>query len=368
MKSVSEELQKLIKWKHFCDFHAICMAELDPGLKRFLTATMDEVRTSTSTRVALSILKIMGLSDAGNFREAVLRRELLGTIAYPRQRDHSSHTLYNYLLGWYFVRHCPKLEVALTDEFKKRGVPHTSVKPFQTKLNYFGCVWQYASLLHDIGYAFEGGLSSVAFEDSIKQAEIGARVAREYFNRQAWLDHDIDVEVKRSKLVNLLNTNLRPPAFDKTSSLAEIANELRSVGDLTGLMHYVVTELDDLNKSSASRSANLAQFTGDAFDLWTDHYEFFDNTNMARRIQSVRKIFNRYMDRGMPGPNIRLLDHGVCGGLLQLLASTYHYRLSTQQHSSLPRLDRNSLIIFLLALAIGGRCFGGLELCGERPP
>src|SRR5262249_23633828 len=158
----------LLGWKHFCDFHAGCIADLERGLKRFLTATMDEVRTSTSTQVSLLILHIVGLSDAGKFREAVLRRELLGTIAYPRQRDHSSHTLYNYLLGWYFLRSCPKLRAALTDQLRKRGVPHAHIRPFATTFQYFGYVWLYASLLHDIGYAFEGGLSSMALDDSSK--------------------------------------------------------------------------------------------------------------------------------------------------------------------------------------------------------
>jgi hypothetical protein len=48
---------------------------------------------------------------------------------------------------------------------------------------------------------------------------------------------------------------------------------------------------------------------------------------MARRFRSLRKVFDGLIDSGLPGADVRLLDHGVCGGLLQLLASTYYYRL-----------------------------------------
>jgi hypothetical protein len=47
---------------------------------------------------------------------------------------------------------------------------------------------------------------------------------------------------------------------------------------------------------------------------------------MAARINSLRKVFNVLIDEGIPD-RVRLLDHGVCGGLLQLLATTYYYRL-----------------------------------------
>jgi len=117
---------------------------------------MDEVRITTSNRAALEVLKTIGLGDFALFREAVLRRELTGEIAYVNQRDHSSHTLYNYLLGWYFFIQSGRLKKALAEEFNKRGVPDSTF-PFTDYSTYFGCIWQYVSLLHDIGYMFEGG-------------------------------------------------------------------------------------------------------------------------------------------------------------------------------------------------------------------
>jgi hypothetical protein len=101
MRVVPEELATLLSQPDFAAFHHECGTEFPEEVRRFLRATMDEVRLSTSSKVALNVLGTIGLTDAAKFREAVLRRELLGTIAYDKQRDHSSHTIYNYLLGWY---------------------------------------------------------------------------------------------------------------------------------------------------------------------------------------------------------------------------------------------------------------------------
>src|ERR1700730_1626740 len=109
MKTVPNELATLSSQSEFKEFHSRCDVKFTNHLERFLTATMDEVRLTTSNRAVLEVLKTIGLADFAQFREAVLRRELSGTIAYEKQRDHSSHTLYNYLLGWYFFAHSDKL-------------------------------------------------------------------------------------------------------------------------------------------------------------------------------------------------------------------------------------------------------------------
>ena len=151
MKHVPIELGDLTNWVPFREYHAACGATFDDDLKRFLNATMDEVRTSASTRLAISILDIIGISDFGLFRDAVLRRELTGTIVYAKQRDHSSHTVYNYLLGWYFYRHCSIFADALAVEFQRRGVGRAKgLEPFSSDRRYFGAVWKYVTILHDI--------------------------------------------------------------------------------------------------------------------------------------------------------------------------------------------------------------------------
>ena len=317
MKTIPKELDTLISQREFKKYHRPCDPKFKDHVKRFLTATMDEVRTTTSNRVALEVLKRIGLGDFDLFRKAVLRRELTGEIAYENQRDHSSHTLYNYLLGWYFFIYSGKLKKALTKEFDKRGIPRTTF-PFNDYSTYFGCVWQYVSLLHDIGYMFEGGLSTVGF-DSNTQAQHGARVAEEYFNRSVLQDYDTN----RGALTKELGEELVPPAFAAIDTLGKISSELQNIGNLNQLLEQVAVALDNTSVPKPIP----ADYSENGFDLWSKYYDCFDNRRMALRFRSLRKVFDGLIDSGLPKKNVRLLDHGVCGGLLQLLASTYYYRL-----------------------------------------
>jgi hypothetical protein len=330
MKAVPSELAELLNRRSFKNYHKPCGSEFDNDVKRFLESTMDEVRTSTSNRIARSILHIIDIRDFGLFRKSVLRRELTGTIAYPRQRDHSSHTLYNYLLGWYFFLNSKLLRKVLDEQFAKRAVGRRGSRwPFPSPDEYFGCIWQYVSLLHDIGYMFEGGLPSLGFRESTKQAAIGVRAARDYFHRQVWIDCNFDVPYLRATLLSLLGEALRPPSFKECDTLGEIASELQFVGsDVSELEEPVRRELDALGISA--RQPLFDEFSSDAFELWARHYERFDNRRMAQRILSLRNVFNGLIDDGLPGIDLRLLDHGVCSGLLLIMATTYYYRLYVQ--------------------------------------
>jgi hypothetical protein len=328
MNPVQTELQDLLNWKEFTAHHAKCGATFGGDLTGFLAATMDEVRISKSNRVVRSIMSLIEIKDFGLFRKSVLLRELTATIAYPKQRDHSSHTLYNYLLGWYIYRYSGPMKAALEAEFKKRGVGAPGAEwPFESDTSFFGCIWQYVSLLHDIGYMFEGGLPSLAFRGSNEQAAIGARAARDYFNREIWLESNLEVPAVRSKLFAKLGNSLEPPKFDEVETLADIGNQLRFLGENLGALKAPVSESLRALGLGESTHPDFSELSSDAFELWTENYTSFGNTGMAARIQSMRRVFNGLIDEGLPGSGVRLLDHGVCSGLLLLLATTYYYQL-----------------------------------------
>jgi hypothetical protein len=322
MKTIPVELETLLANAAFKKYHRQCDGKFLDHLRRFLTATMDEVRITTSNRAALEILKTIGLADFALFRDAVLRRELTAEIAYPNQRDHSSHTLYNYLLGWYFYIHSTTVRNALAQEFTKRNVP-SSHYPFTDEATFFGCVWQYVSLLHDVGYMFEGGLSTLSFKPN-EQAKIGAEVAQQYFTRSVPQDYATD----QHTIAKDLGEELSPPKFE-VGSLGKISHELEAVGNLKSLLEHVIVALDHTDVPKPDSAA----FTANGFDLWTQYYECFGNRKMAQRVRSLRKVFNAIVDRGLPGAGVRLIDHGVAGGLIQLLASTYYYRLHAAARS-----------------------------------
>ena len=331
------ELETLLSDANFVGSHGDCGAEFSENLRRFLHSSMDEVRTIVSSKVALSILDTIGISDFGQFREIVLRRELHRAIAYPKQRDHSSHTIYNYLLGWYFYSHCKELRESLDAEFAKRGVSEFADWPFNSACRYFGCVWQYASILHDVGYMFEGGILTSDFQNSVEQAEIGARVVRDYFNRQLWIDYDIDSFAARAKFISILTNRVDPPKFRNLDSLGEIADELRDLGDLDLLLTYVRGEFE--GKDSPIGPV-LSNFSGDAFELWIDHYERFQHLEMCKRINCVRQVFNGLIDKGLPGLGVRLLEPRCVRGAASV----------ARHHLLLPNLCRCSAVWIAAAL------------------
>jgi hypothetical protein len=119
--------------------------------------------------------------------------------------------------------------------------------------------------------------------------------------------------------------------------LGDIADELRTVGSLGDLVEAVSVACDKAGVLKHHKP-NERTFLSDGFELWAHHYEKFGNPGMAERVRQARNAFNRIIDTGLPGPGIRLLDHGVCGGLLQLVASTYYYRLrATAEKAPSPR-------------------------------
>jgi hypothetical protein len=52
---------------------------------------------------------------------------------------------------------------------------------------------------------------------------------------------------------------------------------------------------------SAGRRPSFDELSSDAFELWAQHYERFDNLGMAKRMRSMRKVFNGLIDEGLPG-------------------------------------------------------------------
>lgn len=71
-------------------------------LQKFLRSSMDEVRLKHARRFSQVTMEIYDVADADHFRQGLLRREAGQSMAYPAQRDHSAHTVNNWLLGWFF--------------------------------------------------------------------------------------------------------------------------------------------------------------------------------------------------------------------------------------------------------------------------
>lgn len=126
-------------------------------IPRFLDARMDQVRIYHALHASRALLETVRAGEAFAFQEAVLAKERSKEIAYHSQRDHTCHTLNNFILGWYIYENSAPLRKSFSEVFEKRkfGIG----RPDHIR---FAAVWIYVSLLHDIGYIFEGDFSKPA--------------------------------------------------------------------------------------------------------------------------------------------------------------------------------------------------------------
>jgi hypothetical protein len=118
-------------------------------LESFLDATTDSVRLVRASKASREILHEYDMDEMEDLRSAVQASELLRVIPYPRQTDHSAHTLYLYLLGIYLFFACAPLRARIAEFLNEEDKSPTLVARFLFQ-------WAFASLLHDIGYIFHG--------------------------------------------------------------------------------------------------------------------------------------------------------------------------------------------------------------------
>ena len=201
MISTSEEFKRYFS-KDGADYPGVKNA-----IERFLRSSMDEVRLRRARETAISILKVADLADHDMFREGVFKREVSGAIAYDGQRDHAAHTLNNWLLGWYIYSNCPKVRAEFVAAITRR---HWS-GAFGAD-EFFGHTWLYASLLHDVGYLFEGNLSANDPSTQSHQVETGVRVVNDYFVSGVWIGEAFRSTGRRRQL--LAQLNFQAPRLD----------------------------------------------------------------------------------------------------------------------------------------------------------
>jgi hypothetical protein len=110
------------------------------------SARSDIRRIFKAQAVARPILMTHDFNDIMVLREKVAEQELRRLITYTKQRDHTAHTVYLYLLGIWFFDHASAVKNAI---IKRVGGTEKEA------CEWFLFQWMFASLLHDIGYAFK---------------------------------------------------------------------------------------------------------------------------------------------------------------------------------------------------------------------
>lgn len=320
MNHISKELADYVSNSKSLIIKTVAVSNLGKKVSEFLDARMDEIRLFKAGSLVLEVLKETDYDDMEFFREGVLKRESSGVISYQGQRDHSAHTLYNWLLGWYIYEHNAEVRKQMSDHISSRrrwdNQQHDEVV-------FFSHVWQFTSLLHDIGYIFEGNIASTDANTRSDQAEIGMRVTKDYLESKFWMSFGFSSMHERYQLKEKLN--LKYPEIKHDLSIVEIADYLCSLGKLDELHSNVRHQL--INRCKYGNDALQDVLHGDAFDLWIANYEYYEQSGMAIRFKALREIFETLLFNGIKGFGVRVLDHGVCGGLLQLLISTRYYNI-----------------------------------------
>ena len=319
MKSLVNELWDTLEALEDSVYYHILGTTNREHIRKFLFSTMDEVRLRYARTCTKEILKTTDIEDADHFRQGLLRREISRDVAYAKQRDHSAHTLHNYLMGWYLFENCPLIRSKIDAHFLRRDWPNYGGM-------YFMNLWPFVSVLHDVGYLFEGAIGPLSNEIQSKQVSIGAEVAHDYFNHRFWIINESDSIYDRSRIRELANVT----ELDFSNhSMAAVSDALRSVGNLEQLRSAA-----NLERAANEKPVHEPDYLGtknglpgDAFDLWQRHYEYYGLPSMADRIKAVRVVFDSLMREGLGDTGIRILDHGVCGGLLLLLYSTFYFRV-----------------------------------------
>ena len=295
-------------------------------LERFFNARMDEVRLWQASQYGHEVLGLTDLEDFDHFRRGVLRREVSGEVSYPKQRDHSAHTLYNYLLGWYFYSKSDLVREEMHRAFGRRQFQQVDFD------KVFADVWAFTSLLHDIGYLFEGGLEALSSETQSNQIRIGGEVSQEYFSHQFWTHLGLSAVDDREALRK--QSGVEIPELERRT-MTGLAYSLRSLGQLEPLRKSICTFAKCAKSPIKSPIDQQEGLASDAFELWKKNYEYFTDPNnpgnaqqMVKRIEHLETVFLALMQEGIPGSGVRVLDHGVCSGLLLLLAATFYFRVA----------------------------------------
>lgn len=269
--------------------------ELTAAITRLLQARTDVTRLLCAERVARLVLIRNDLTELTQVRSALARQELRGLISYPKQRDHTAHTVFLYLLGVWFYDNVPRIRSAITDA----GL---STIDFLDQ-------WVIASLLHDVGY--------ILYDLSADTRRDRRRLDEMY--TAAWVDSQIAGPARaafrqaQDEWSRRFRNAVLPFAGLEARSLPSAINQLASapwLGDLDP--SWQTSDLLDLLEFQAPNTGFLRQYTAE----------------VARS--------------GYGGTN-PCLDHAVGSAIILLRYCTYWYWLQTRVPPDLASVANTNL-------------------------
>jgi hypothetical protein len=257
----------------------------------FLSASTDASRLVAAEKCAWFPLMRNDLSEMAKVRNEVRTLELSRRIEYPKQTDHSAHSMYVYLLGLYLISTSSTLK-------NHNSQLYCSSNTFT--FDSFLFPWVYNSLLHDIGYAFSGPPfvvpSSCNTLERLFHEEM-LRILLEPTNTQLKPDYDIFISFLISELHN---SNYPFPEYVSQS--------------------HAQQTIDSLGKLPWGLEIGIPN---DAFEAFAKYGNL-----PSKLIQHLESFAYSVADSGYDGKSSGSIDHAITSALFLLQWSTYYYWLA----------------------------------------
>lgn len=281
------------------------------NLTIFLEARTDARRLIYSQKVAETLLKTHYLQEMTKLRRKVADFELQRIMEYKKQRDHTAHTLYLFLLGIWLYDSVP----IVRDSYNANTIeilPWSRRKP-EAKFLF---QWLYASILHDLGYVFSDvGPTTIEYRRSV--------------------DDIFGLDWLRSEVLSGLSGKRRSIAERGLSRVYEIFN--KTYGDKCPRKTSDTNEpIEILNRLKHVPWLNDLGLPQNGFD---DGFTAFSTKH--RDAEDLRRFADDLARLGFQKDGKGSVDHAVSGGLLLLQYTSYWYWLMDK----LRTVDRESSAI-----------------------
>lgn len=255
-------------------------------IKSFLEATTDSVRLVRASKASHEILEEYKMGELEDLRAHVQASELLRVIPYPRQTDHSAHTLYLYLLGVYLFLSCKPLRSKVAAFIGEEQDDSASL------LTRFLFQWTFVSLLHDIGYIFQGraGNEIRAVDRMFRHSQVKSLIA--------------DVNLRQDVNNVLKAITIKP--FEP----------IQNPEDMLSLLRYMPW-------------GEPAGFENDIFE---EFEVYWSDGNQQITSNHLEDYAYRVASSGYDGFSEGTVDHAVASGLFLFRYSTFWFWLAKKCH------------------------------------
>jgi len=215
---------------------------------------------------------------------------------------------------------------------------HSKIRKLKD-ISDFESLWPFASLLHDIGYMFEGSIDKIEVTNQNDLIVLGSNIVNGYFDNIFWSEcgNNSTSEIKiLEKKAEIFHPRIDP------SSIFSVANSLRDLDNIE-----IVNKVTNIILKERKLPEINVPLSSDSFDIWSQNLNYLSllwkktnksklkilvhNKNpfsaMLKRIELLRKYFNDLLVKGNNKISTRIIDHGVASGLVILKCSTLFYQI-----------------------------------------